>query len=512
MLRARFIAVFAALCLCLSAGAQDIYGSVTAYLQAISVMPVDSITARLDALIASADNDDTRAGIAGLAYNFFLDSPVMGAEGVSVYLADNYFLNKRLKWPSEATWPSLYAFAEFNRQSLLGMEAPVLELESLEGETVNVRDFTGGCKVLYFYENSCATCARQTPLIVSYLKEYTGSAPLTFYAVYTQGDRDAWVKYAFANFHGIENPAVRVYNLWDPEGTSEFHKKYSVLTTPSLFVLDADNRIIGRKLDAAALGTLIGQEASFEASLYNLMEGIHDNMGLDRDAMADVCAAFESRIGSDTPLYRQTFLAIYNYLRGQGEYEALESAAFVAQKYILDRPDVWSPELVASAADAVHRFNLNPLGAVAADAVLLDSRGRERNLLSFRGRKHTVLFFNLIACSDCAAWKQQLIEMRSLLRRSGTRLVSIYVGPDPDEWKASLKCRTADCGQVAGSGPSVRKPCSCLWRDLRADWPSSDLFDKYDLSTAPRLYLLDSDGRIIAKDITPETLRKLLAE
>ena len=95
--------------------------------------------------------------------------------------------------------------------------------------------------------------ARQTPLLVSILKEYSGTAPLSFYAVYTQSDKAAWAKYAISHFGGIENPQVRVYNLWDPEGVSEFHKKYSVLSTPSLLLLDADNRIIGRRLDAAAL-------------------------------------------------------------------------------------------------------------------------------------------------------------------------------------------------------------------------------------------------------------------
>ena len=38
-----------------------------------------------------------------------------------------------------------------------------------------------------------------------------------------------------------------------------------------------------------------------------------------------------------------------------------------------------------------------------------------------------------------------------------------------------------------------------------------DLYTKYDVSTAPKLYLLDSAGIVIAKDITPETLRQILS-
>ena len=490
----------------LCAGAQEasgVYGSLRSWLEAVSTMPVDSINARCDALIAAAPDDDTRAKIAGIAFDFFTQSPVMGAEGVSVYIADNYFLNKRLKWPSEASFPNLYTFAEFNRLSLLGMQAQPLTLESLEGGRVDVRQATGGCKILYFYEDKCASCARQTPLLVSLLKQYDGQTPLTLYAVYTQGDRSAWAKYAFANFHGIDNPKVQIYNLWDPEGTSEFHKKYSVLSTPSLLLLDADNRIAGRKLDVEALSQLLGQQESFTASLYSLLDGIRDNLGLDTLVMADVCKSFDERLAGDAPLYRETFLGIYNYLRGQGEYDALESAALVAQEYIVGRPDLWSPEILAQTAEALRRFRLSPIGSVASDAVLIDRHGREKSMLGCGGKNYTVLFFNLISCSDCAAWKQQLREMRSLLRRKGARVVSVYVGPDPDEWAESL--RASRRGNASAGGF-----CSCWWKDLRTIWPDSDLYQKYDVSTAPRLYLLDASGNILAKDITPETLKKLL--
>ena len=474
--------------------AGNVYDSLHSWLEAVSTMPVDSINARCDALIASAPDDDARARIAGIAFDYFMQSPVMGAEGVSVYIADNYFLNKRLKWPSEESFPNLYTFAEFNRLSLLGMQAQPLTLESLEGETVDVRQATGGCKILYFYEDKCATCARQTPLLTALLKEYDGLSPLTLYAVYTQSDRTAWAKYAYANFHGIDNPKVQIYNLWDPEGTSEFHKKYSVLSTPGLLLLDADNRIVGRKLDVEALTQLLGRQESFTASLYSLLDAVRDNIGLDTLAMADVCKSFDERLAGDTPLYRETFLGIYNYLRGQGDYEALLSAAMLADEYILARPDVWSSELYAQTAEALRRFRLNPVGEKAADVTLKTRCGRNRSLLCYSGKKYAVLFFHLVSCSDCAAWRGQLLAMKKLLKKSGAKVTAVYVGPDRDEWKESLRST------------------GCFWRDLAADWPDSELYEKYDVSTVPRIYLLDASGVVIAKDIDPVALAKLLEQ
>lgn len=480
--------------LCQAQSAGNVYDSLRSYFEAISTMPVDSINARLDALIASAADDDVRAGIAGRAFDYYMDCPVMGSEGVSVYIADNYFLNKRLPWPSEATWPNLYTFAEFNRQSLLGMEAPELLIESLDGKLVSIRETVARYKILLFWEDACSTCVNQIPLLVSMLNEYSGTVPVTLYAVYTQSDKAAWAKYAIPHFGQINNPMVDVLNLWDPEGASQYHKKYSVLTTPSMFLLDIDNRIIGRRLDVASLTELLGQKESFTASIYSLMDGVRDNLGLESASIADVCEAFSSRIGNDQELYRETFMGIYNYLRGQEDYDAMQSAAFVAEKYILGRDGLWSAEMLSEIEEAVLSFRLNPVGAKAPDVMLIDRKGKEKAMLSFGGSKYTILFFNLISCHECAAWKQQLKQMRRLIKRSGARIVSVYVGPDPDEWLA------------------IPKGCSCWWKDLRASWPDSDLYQKYDVSTAPKLFLLDASGTIIAKDITPETLETILRQ
>ncbi len=496
MRRLAFIITLLLLCRVNAVAQQEatVYDSLKSYFEAISTMPVDSICNRLDILIGSATDDDVRARIAGRAFDYYMDCPVMGAEGVSVYIADNYFLNKRLEWPSGATLPNLYAFAEFNRQSLLGMPAAELTLESLEGGLVDVREASGAYKILYFYEDACSTCARQTPLLVSLLKEYSGTIPVSLYAVYTQSDRAAWAKYAISHFGQIDNPKVRVFNLWDPDGVSGFHKKYSVLSTPSLLLLDADGRIIGRRLDVAALARLLEQEESFTASLYSLMDGVRDNIGLGRESIADVCEAFSSRIGGDAGLYRNTFLGIYNYLRGQGDYRAQESAAFVAQEYILDRPGVWSSEMLAQIAEAVRRFNLNPPGSKAADIILKTRCGRDCRLLEKRGKKFTVLFFNLVSCTECTKWRSELRAMAPLLRRSGAKVISVYVGPDLQEWKKATR------------------GCSHGWVELRAEWPGSELYRAYDVSVAPKLYLLDGEGTVLAKEISPETLSALLQE
>ena len=84
--------------------------------------------------------------------------------------------------------------------------------------------------------------------------------------------------------------------------------------------------------------------------------------------------------------------------------------------------------------------------------------------------------------------------MKKLLKKSGAKVTAVYVGPDRDEWVKSPR----------GAG--------CFWRELAAAWPSSELYDKYDVGTVPRIYLLDASGTVLAKDIDPGTLAKLLEQ
>ena len=107
--------VLALLSLCTSG--QQFFSGVTEYLQSISVMPADSIIARCDKLIEAAETEDKQSAMAGLIFDFFSVSPIMGNESVAIYVADNYFLNHRLKWSDPNTLPALTTYAEFNRES-----------------------------------------------------------------------------------------------------------------------------------------------------------------------------------------------------------------------------------------------------------------------------------------------------------------------------------------------------------------------------------------------------------
>lgn len=482
--------------LSISAFAQDtvsIHKSVSEYYASIAMLPADTICKRVDTLIAQLDSANVRAAVAGMAYDYFNSSPIMGTEAVSVYVAENYFLNGKLKWPDEATFPWLSTFVEFNKSSLLGRPAPELELQDIEGNSISLRRIESPFKVVYFYEPGCSTCARYTSQLKDFLKSYDGGEPVCLVAVNTADSREAWENYIEANFDSIANPKVRVVNLWDPEAGSLMHKKYGIFTTPMMYLLDCQNVIVGRKINARVLAQLLGMKNKDIKDYAELYGEIFRNLSpvLVEDVEL-VAKDLYRKVEGDTTLYREVFYNLFNYLRTSGVYALQQGAVKVAKEYIIGEPWYWSEEYMERISRALEKEKLNPVRSQARNLLLRNSKGRLSTLYDECGPELTLVFFHLASCNDCEAMAEGLRKIKPSLQSVGIRVVAVYTGSDEQRWKEFVK-----------KNPKA-------WRYLWDKNGESNMHELYDLEVVPHLYLLDWDRTIIAKDIDIEALKGIV--
>ena len=470
------------------------HASVTAYLQTLLGQPVDTINLRVDQLIESVGRQEPelQSKTAGLAFDFFTSSPVMGHEAVAVHIADNWFLNGRLKLENESLYPILYTYAEFNRSSLVGAPAPELEMEDISGEQVDIRALDAFHKILFFYDTECATCRKEAPLLADLLRDYKGE-PVALLAIYTQSDRNAWEKYAAETFGGLDNPAVTVIHLWDPEATTGFHKKYAVLSTPMLFLLDSQNVIRGRGLDCEALARMLDLDKALVLQYRNLFDNVFGAFQpLTIEHVEGLIDAFGERTKDKPALRAELFLNLFNYLRSSEEFPKQQGALYLAENYIVAEPDNWSQELVDRTVLALAKARMNPVGTKATNLRLQNKRGKHVDLY---GKNHygTLVFFHLIDCQQCQKEHETLKKLRRDLYDADIQVVMVYVGDERDTWRKF-----------------VRKQWPSRWKYYNDFEKTSEMRTHYDLAFVPHLYLLDENGVIIAKDISVNELRELL--
>ena len=480
-----------------TAGAQETavnHQSVTAYLQTLLEEPVGSITRQVDQLIDSVGRQqpELQSKVAGIAFDFFTSSPVMGHEAVAVHIADNWFLNNRLKLEDESLYPLLYTYAEFNRSSLVGKDAPALTMEDPLGIAVNVRDIPTDYKILFFYDTDCSTCRKEAPLLVELLKEYQGSS-LTLVAIYTQSDREAWEAYATETFDGIDNPAVNVVHLWDPEAATGFHQKYAVLSTPMMFLLDNQNVILGRGLDCEALAQLLHLEGAQVLQYRNMFDRVFGTFNpITYSNVTGLVDAFAEKTRPNSKLYTEILFHLFNYLRTSEESAKQQGAIYLAENYIAAEPEFWSQEFLNRTVHALAQAKLNPVGERATNLTLQNKRGKPVQMLN-GAHYYTLVFFHLLDCKQCQQEFEALRKLKASFYDLDIRVVMVYVGEDRDAWRKF-----------------VCKQWPSRWNFLNDFDKTSGMRELYDLEYVPHIYLMDETGIIIAKDIRAYELKELL--
>lgn len=224
------------------------------YFQILEPQSVDVKVEECDLLIDSAKDSVLRQHIALKAYEHYLNSTLMGDESVAVHITDTWFASGLVSMGGEEVLFNARLFADFNRQSLLGEQAPSLTMESFEGDSVTFGGRSERFRILLFYDTDCAKCKlemmRLRPLLDS------RNWPVDVYAVYSGSDKESWGQW-LSDRMNIKASKTRVFNLWDPEIKSDYQMKYGVLQTPRMFLIDKDGIIIGRGLDSDALERLL---------------------------------------------------------------------------------------------------------------------------------------------------------------------------------------------------------------------------------------------------------------
>ncbi len=197
----------------------------------------------------------------------YKESDFMGDEKMACAIYDNFFKTKEYTVSAEKMF-EMKTFTMLNHTSLIGMPAPELLMQDTLGAVQSLRDIARQRRytVLYFYTDDCIACKLETPKLVEYLNNYKGKE-INLYAVYTQDNKDKWIKYINENLQ-INNPLVRIINVWDPKIDTGFHLLYNVVSTPQMFLIDKKEKISGRRLNTDALIRLIRLLDSF----HNVMD------------------------------------------------------------------------------------------------------------------------------------------------------------------------------------------------------------------------------------------------
>ena len=467
-------------------------GKLSEYVAAIERAGADVQKEECDFLIGSSTDSLVRQYVALRLYDHYMSSKVMGAEAVAIHIFDTWFLPGIVKMESDMDLMTARVYADFNRQSQIGMPAPELTMNTMEGEVVELFRQRHTVKdgqrhsVLFFYDTDCAKCKVESILLSHLLEDE--DYPIDFYAIYTGDDFESWQKYVPERFD-FHTSQMRVTHLWDPELDSDFQRKYGILQTPRMYILGPDYVIKGRGLDTYALALMLNEIFAHPDLTYGnpQMEPFFDNLAVMKFAEADgqptefgVKAAADYLADSqlhagDTTMCRQLLGDFLYYLAPKTGQAMKEGTKYLIDEYILGRNDIWNSaddtlKVVGFAEILDDLLSKSVPGSRIAD-LKVPGEYLTKGKVQFKAKKLrklkgelNIVIFHTNGCNICAA------EIKAARANVSDKKNVFLVNVD----------------DIFASDPAL----------------ASRLFDQFDLSTLPHILLTNKKGYILGRYIS----------
>lgn len=224
----------------------------TEYFNSVLLQTPDSVLPEAIRIIEKyRNNPELFQNLTSFLTNNSIQSKIMGMENVFVALAERYYLSGQATWADEKTMENIGREVALRKNNLVGNIAPELLLEDANGEFHSLHQSPTPYTLLAFWEPDCSHCKHEIPKMYDDIFLKAKPSELSVYAVYTMTDKKEWTDFTEANeLNGWEN-------LWDPKQISDMKLLYGVRTTPSLFLLDKDKKIVAKQLDVPGMKRLL---------------------------------------------------------------------------------------------------------------------------------------------------------------------------------------------------------------------------------------------------------------
>jgi len=233
------------------------HNKLNTYFTKVLIQDPDTIIHYIDIIAARAEeNDEMFQYLMRYFINTFQRSNIMGMDKVFVHVAENYYLTDKVDWIDDNTLERIKEQVAKLRFNLIGNKAQDLKMQTNTGEYASLFDIDAKFTIIYFFEPNCGHCKKVTPKMQEIYNDFDRSEVEVF-AVYTQQEKDEWIKY-------IKENQLNWINVWDPNNSSNFRFFYNIYSTPTIYLLDKDKTIIAKRIGHESVRKIIEMELEKE--------------------------------------------------------------------------------------------------------------------------------------------------------------------------------------------------------------------------------------------------------
>ncbi len=167
----------------------------------------------------------------------------MGMDAAYVHLIDTYYANGMATWVDSLQLEKLKSQADATRPLLINKIAPDLRFQKESGETVTIHGIDSEYTVLFFWDPECGHCKKSIPAIIEFYNNYKDKG-VEILAICTKTGSDISSCWETIRERGMD---IWV-NAADQYLRNRYKTVYDIKTTPQIFVLDENKKIIAKKI------------------------------------------------------------------------------------------------------------------------------------------------------------------------------------------------------------------------------------------------------------------------
>ncbi len=208
---------------------------------------------------------------------------------------------------------------------------------------------------------------------------------------------------------------------------------------------------------------------------------------------ADIQTIFKSYLAAPTtPPIVANFLVLNTIMAMKG---APESA--VMEYFSLLPPAAANSGLGKRTTKFINKTFADEVGKIAPDFTLMDVNGKPVKLSSYKGKKYVLVDFWATWCGPCRKEFPELMAAQTKYKDKDLVILGVSIDANKESWEAFVKDQTKTNWQHVWDGPSG------------PDMVANTL---YSVPSIPRNFLIDKDGKVIARNLRGAGVESTLAQ